>query len=54
MPYEESNDLFPEWISTSTVLSQNEVHPDAEKPRDFRRCPHVVHKGEERNKIGET
>jgi len=54
MPYEESDELFPEWMSTSTVLSQNEVHPDAKKPWDFRRCPHVVLKGEERNKIGET
>jgi len=32
MAYEESDDLIPEWISTSTVLSQNEVHPDIEKP----------------------
>jgi len=51
MAYAESDDLIPEWISISTVLSQNVAHPDAEKPWDFRRSPHVVLKGEERNKI---
>jgi len=54
MPYEESDLLIPKWICTSTVLSQNGVHPDAEKPWDFRRCPHVVLKGKETEKIKET
>jgi len=30
MVHEESDALIPEWISTSTMLSQNEVHPDTE------------------------
>lgn len=54
MAYEESDDLIPEWISTSTVLSQDEVPLMPRSHETSERCPHEVLKDEERKKIGET
>jgi len=54
MAYEESDDSIPEWISISTMLSQNEAPLIPRSHKTSERCPRVILKDEERNKVGET